>query len=122
MPLASAEEKASAEASDALLIEAYALLESLGEETSRAQFPVHVSPALLERISGPDLALPNLHSAVDLAIVDLGLRQIEQAAHGFDHAGATGRLEGFAQAEDRARRLRGDWATLIRRSARDVPS
>jgi hypothetical protein len=25
-------------------------------------------------------------------------------------------------AEDRARRLRGEWATLIRRSARDVPS
>jgi hypothetical protein len=47
-----------------------ASLESLGEETSRAQFPIHVSPALLERISGPDLALPNLHSAIDLAIVE----------------------------------------------------
>jgi len=60
-----------------------ATLESLGEETSRAQFPVHVSPALLERISGPDLALPNLHSAVDLAIV-------ERAASLFQPLGSAG--------------------------------
>ncbi len=45
-------------------------LESIGDETLEAQFPVHVSPALLERISGPGLALPNLRSAVDLAIVE----------------------------------------------------
>jgi hypothetical protein len=45
-------------------------LESIGDETPDAQFPVHVSPALLERISGPGLALPNLRSAMDLAIVE----------------------------------------------------
>jgi len=45
-------------------------LESLGDEGSSAQFPVHVSPALLEQISGPDLAIPNLHGAIDLAIVE----------------------------------------------------
>jgi len=60
-----------------------ATLESLGEETSGAQFPIHVSPALLERISGPDLALPNLHSAVDLAIV-------ERAASLFQPLGSAG--------------------------------
>ncbi len=45
-------------------------LESIGDETADARFPVHVSPALLERISGPGLALPNLRSAMDLAIVE----------------------------------------------------
>jgi hypothetical protein len=45
-------------------------LESMGEDTSHARFPVRVSPALLERISGPDVAIPNLRSAIDLAIVE----------------------------------------------------
>jgi hypothetical protein len=47
-------------------------LESIGEEPAEAApwFPVRVSPALLERISGPDLALPALRSAADLAIVE----------------------------------------------------
>src|SRR4029453_15326910 len=35
-----------------------------------ALFPVHVSPALLERISGSSLAVPALRSATDLGIVD----------------------------------------------------
>ena len=47
-----------------------AALESIGDEASPAHFPVSVSPALLERISGPGLALPNLRSAIDLAIVE----------------------------------------------------
>ena len=33
---------------------------------------VHVSPALLERISGPDLAIPAFRSDMDLAIVETG--------------------------------------------------
>ena len=45
-------------------------LESIGDETSDERFPVHVSPALLERISGPGLAIPTLRSATDLAIVE----------------------------------------------------
>ena len=44
-------------------------LESIGDESS-AHVPVHLSPALLERISGPDLAIPSLRSATDLAIVE----------------------------------------------------
>lgn len=45
-------------------------LESMGDDASDARFPVRVSPALLERISGPDVAIPNLRSATDLAIVE----------------------------------------------------
>jgi hypothetical protein len=45
-------------------------LESIAEDLSDARFPVHVSPALLARISGPDLALPNLQSVADVAIVE----------------------------------------------------
>src|SRR5438034_164266 len=47
-------------------------LESLGEEPPERSswFPLRVSPALLERISGPTLALPHLRSATDLAIVE----------------------------------------------------
>ena len=44
-------------------------LESIGDE-SAAHFAVQLSPALLERISGPDLAIPSLRSATDLAIVE----------------------------------------------------
>ena len=47
-----------------------AALESLGDDLSDARFPVHVSPALLSRISGPDLALPHLRSALDVGIVE----------------------------------------------------
>ena len=45
-------------------------LESMGDDVSHARYPVRVSPALLERISGPDVAIPNLRSATDLAIVE----------------------------------------------------
>jgi Eco57I restriction-modification methylase len=45
-------------------------LESMAEDPSDARFTVHVSPALLARISGPDLALPNLQSVADVAIVE----------------------------------------------------
>ena len=53
-------------------IEDPAVLEGIGEESSEtsAWFPVHVSPALLERISGSSLAIPALRSATDLGIVD----------------------------------------------------
>jgi hypothetical protein len=44
-------------------------LESIGDESS-TRFPVRLSPALIERISGPDLAIPTLRSATDLAIVE----------------------------------------------------
>ena len=47
-----------------------AALESIGEASSDDRFPVWLSPALLERISGPDLAIPNLRTAADLAIVE----------------------------------------------------
>jgi hypothetical protein len=47
-------------------------LESVGDEPAEQSpwFSVRVSPALLERISGPDVALPNMRSAMDLAIVE----------------------------------------------------
>ena len=44
-------------------------LESIGDESS-THFPVRLSPALIERISGPDLAIPSLRRATDLAIVE----------------------------------------------------
>jgi hypothetical protein len=57
-------------------------LESLGDDSADDRFPVHVSPALLERISGPGLAIPTLRSATDLAIV-------ERAASLFQPLGST---------------------------------
>jgi hypothetical protein len=45
-------------------------LESLADESADERFPVHVSPTLLERISGPGLAIPALRCATDLAIVE----------------------------------------------------
>ncbi|HEX3644424.1 MAG TPA: N-6 DNA methylase [Vicinamibacterales bacterium] len=45
-------------------------LESIGDEASDDRFPVQVSLALLDRISGPGLAIPILRSAIDLAIVE----------------------------------------------------
>jgi hypothetical protein len=47
-----------------------AALESMDEGISSGRLAVYVSPALLERISGPDLAVPNLRCALDLAIVE----------------------------------------------------
>jgi hypothetical protein len=45
-------------------------LESMGDDPPEAAFPVQVSPALLARISGPDLAIPHLRSAIDIAVVE----------------------------------------------------
>src|SRR5712692_7608911 len=47
-------------------------LESIGEEPPERSpwFPLRLSPALLERISGPTVAIPHLRSATDLAIVE----------------------------------------------------
>ncbi|MBI3491067.1 MAG: N-6 DNA methylase, partial [Acidobacteria bacterium] len=47
-------------------------LESIDEEPAEASpwFPVHVSPAWLERVSGPGLAIPALRDATDLALVE----------------------------------------------------
>jgi Eco57I restriction-modification methylase len=47
-------------------------LESLAEEPAHASgwFPVTVSPAMLERLSGPDLSIPALRTPVDVAIVE----------------------------------------------------
>jgi hypothetical protein len=42
----------------------------IADPATDAQFPIHLSPALLERISGPDLALPDLRTSIDLAIVE----------------------------------------------------
>jgi hypothetical protein len=49
-----------------------ASLESIGNESSDAAeaSPVRLSPALLERLSGPALTIPHLCSAIDLAIVE----------------------------------------------------
>ena len=49
-----------------------AALEAIGEEPADASpfFPVRVTPALLERLSGPDLALPRLVTPTDVAIAD----------------------------------------------------
>ncbi len=45
-------------------------LETIGEDSTGSHFPIGLSPAVLERISGPGLALPNLRGAIDLAIVE----------------------------------------------------
>jgi hypothetical protein len=45
-------------------------LESIADAASDALSPVQISPALLERISGPDLVLPNLRTALDLAVAE----------------------------------------------------
>ena len=49
-----------------------AALESIGEESADTSpwFPVRVTPAWLERVSGPGLAIPALRDATDLAIVE----------------------------------------------------
>jgi hypothetical protein len=45
-------------------------LESIGEIADDRSFPVRLSPGLLERLSGPGLALPALRDAADLGIVE----------------------------------------------------
>ena len=45
-------------------------LESIGEDAPDERLPVRVSPELLQRISGASLAIPNLRTATDLAIVE----------------------------------------------------
>jgi N-6 DNA Methylase/Eco57I restriction-modification methylase len=47
-------------------------LESIGEDAANtsAWFPVHLSPALLERLSGPGMVIPGLRDSVDLGIVE----------------------------------------------------
>jgi hypothetical protein len=45
-------------------------LESIGEDSSQASFPVHLRPALLARLSGPDLTIPWLRQPLDLAIAE----------------------------------------------------
>ena len=47
-------------------------LESIDDDTAAGahQFPVQVTPALLERISGRSLAIPHLRTATDVALVE----------------------------------------------------
>ena len=45
-------------------------LEALGEVTEDESFPVRLTPALLERLSGPGMAVPALRDAVGLGIVE----------------------------------------------------
>jgi hypothetical protein len=47
-------------------------LERLGDEPADAAdwFRVHLTPATIERVSGPDLAIPSLRDTTDLAIVE----------------------------------------------------
>jgi hypothetical protein len=48
-----------------------AVLETDGDDPDpRSRFPVRVTPALLQRLSGDDLALPELRSPTDLAIAE----------------------------------------------------
>jgi hypothetical protein len=53
-------------------VAAAADLESIGEEPADIStwFPVRLAPALLERISGPDLVIPHVRGATDVAIVE----------------------------------------------------
>ena len=45
-------------------------LEAIGDDLAATRFPIQLSPSLLERISGPGLALPNLRHGTDLLIVE----------------------------------------------------
>jgi hypothetical protein len=53
-------------------VEDAAELESIGDEPADVSrwFPVRLSPALLERISGPELVIPHLNGPTDVAIVE----------------------------------------------------
>ena len=45
-------------------------LESIGEDAADPWFPVRLSPGLLERLSGPGMAIPGLRDTADLGIVE----------------------------------------------------
>jgi hypothetical protein len=47
-------------------------LEAIGEQPAETStwFPVRVTPALLEHLSGPDLAIPSIRTATDLTIAE----------------------------------------------------
>ncbi len=62
-----------------------ASLETIGDEPagSSAWFPVRLTPALLQRITGDDLAIPDIRTAIDLSIV-------ERAASLFPSLGSDG--------------------------------
>ncbi len=47
-----------------------AALETGGSETDDSWYPVRITPAVLERLTGPDLALPELTSRIDLTIAE----------------------------------------------------
>ena len=47
-----------------------AALESGGSETDASWFPVRVTPGMLERLTGPDLALPEFISRLDVTIAE----------------------------------------------------
>jgi hypothetical protein len=49
-----------------------ASLEAIGDESADASawFPVRLTPALLKRLTGDDLAIPEIRTAVDLSIVE----------------------------------------------------
>src|SRR4029077_6622323 len=48
-----------------------ATLEALDDDGGEPRaFPVHLSPDLLEHVSGPSLAIPHLRTALDLALVE----------------------------------------------------
>ena len=47
-----------------------AALETGGSETDASWYPVRITPAVLERLTGPDLALPELTSRTDLTIAE----------------------------------------------------
>src|SRR5262249_4635556 len=45
-------------------------LESLDDDTGSARFPVHLTPALLERVSGSALTIPHFRSTRDVTIAE----------------------------------------------------
>jgi hypothetical protein len=46
------------------------VLEALSDEPGRAEFPVQVTPALLEHLTGPELAIPDLRAPLDVTIAE----------------------------------------------------
>jgi hypothetical protein len=67
----------------------------LDDEADRVErdtwFPVRVTPALLERISGPDLAIPELRSPLDLQIAERAANLFPPLADGGGWAATFGR-------------------------------
>jgi hypothetical protein len=47
-----------------------AWLEEAGDESAAHEFPVQLTPALLERLTGPELAVPTFRSPVDVTIAE----------------------------------------------------